>query len=130
MIALDTNVFIYVLEGNEKFGAASAALLKNNTEQLVASELVYAEVLASSKLSDTNLQTAALSFLDSLGVTWIKVTRQVLLEAANMRRHQPSCKLADAIHLASAITAQAETLVTNDHALVQCKMRGISVRNL
>jgi predicted nucleic acid-binding protein len=130
MIGLDTNVFIYVLNADSQFGPEAAKLLKTIQQRKAASELVFAEILASPRLQDASLQNKALSFLNALDIEWQKVTKDVLFEAAHLRRLQPSCKLADAIHIASAITAQAEAFVTNDQDLVLLKDIGIDIRSL
>jgi predicted nucleic acid-binding protein len=130
MIALDTNIFIYVLNADSRFGPGAAKLLKTIQQPKVASELVFAEILASPKLLDASLQNKALSFLNAIDIEWQKVTKEVLFEAAHLRRLQPSCKLADAIHIASGITRQAEAFVTNDQDLIRLKNVGIDIRSL
>ena len=129
MIALDTNVFIYVLNGHEQFGPLSAKLLKNK-ESKTASRLVYAEVLASPKLEDEVLRSKALLFLNELDIKWQEINDNVLIEAASLRRQWPKLKLVDALHVASAITAHAEMFFTNDQDLRLLKIPGLDIKGL
>jgi len=129
MIALDTNVFIYVLNGHEQFGLLSAKLLKGR-EPKTASRLVYAEVLASPNLEDEILRSKVLLFLDELDIKWQEVNDNVLIEAANLRRQQPKLKLIDALHIASAIITQAETFFTNDQDLQSLKISRLKIESL
>lgn len=129
MIALDTNIFIYVLNGHDEFGPLSANLLKNK-ETKIASKLVYAEVLASPKLNDEGLRSKALLFLDELDVQWKEVNDNILLEAARLRRQYPILKLVDGLHIASAIMAHAETFFTNDQNLLSLKIVDLDIKSL
>jgi predicted nucleic acid-binding protein len=129
MIALDTNVFIYVLNGHEQFGQLSAKLLKDK-ESKTASRLVYAEVLASPKLEDEILHSKALLFLNELDIQWQEVNNNVLIEAANLRRQQPKLKLIDALHIASAIIAHAEIFFTNDQDLQSLRISELKIKSL
>jgi predicted nucleic acid-binding protein len=129
MIALDTNIFIYVLNGHEQFGPPSAMLLKDK-EPKTASRLVYAEVLASPKLEDELIRSKAVSFLDKLDIKWQEVNYNVLIEAANLRRQQPGLKLIDALHIASAIIAHAETFFSNDQDLQLLKISELIIKSL
>ncbi len=129
MIAIDTNVFIYVLNGHERFGPLSAKLLKNK-ESKTASKLVYAEVLASPKLEDEILRSKALLFLDELNIKWQELNNNVLIESANLRRRQSKLKLIDALHIASAIIVHAETFFTNDQDLLSLNISGLKIKSL
>jgi predicted nucleic acid-binding protein len=129
VIAIDTNVFIYVLNGHERFGPLSAKLLKNK-ESKTASKLVYAEVLASPKLEDEILRSKALLFLDELNIKWQELNNNVLIESANLRRRQSKLKLIDALHIASAIIVHAETFFTNDQDLLSLNISGLKIKSL
>ncbi len=129
MIALDTNIFIYILNGHEEFGPLAAKLLKNLGTKS-ASKLVYAEVLASPKLNDEILQSKALSFLNELDIQWQEVNDNVLIEVARLRRQNPTLKLVDALHIASSIVMHAETFFTNDQNLTSLKIAGLDIKSL
>lgn len=129
MIALDTNVFIYILNGHEKFGPPSAQLFRSKDTKM-ASRLVYAEVLASPKLENEILRSKTLSFLNELDIKWQEVNGNVLIEAARLRRQHPTLKLVDALHVTSAIVAHAEKFFTNDQNLLSLKIPGLDIESL
>ena len=129
MIALDTNVFIYILNGHEQFGPLAAKLLKSSGPKM-ASRLVYAEVLSSPKLEDEILRSKVLLFLDELDIKWQEINDNVNIEAARLRRQQPKLKLVDALHLASAIISNAEAFFTNDKDLQLLKTIGLEIKGL
>jgi predicted nucleic acid-binding protein len=130
MIAFDTNIFIYVLNGDSQFGPAASKLLKATQRPKMASELVFGEILASPKLQDISLQNKALLFLNALDIQWQKINRDVLFEAAGLRRQHPNLKLVDALHIASAIVGQAEIFFTNDQDLVHLKGVDLDIRSV
>ena len=120
-VYLDTNVFIYALEGypefvdelNEFFDSIDAGNLRAFT-----SELTLAEVLVR-PLMDGNLeiQTAYQQALQSSeGLEVVPVSREVLIEAARLRS-VANFRLPDAIHGATAILTGCETFLTNDRRL-------------
>ena len=120
-VYLDTNVFIYAIEGypefvdelNEFFDSIDAGNLRAFT-----SELTLAEVLVR-PLMDGNLeiQTAYQQALQSSeGLEVVPVSREVLIEAARLRS-VANFRLPDAIHGATAILTGCETFLTNDRRL-------------
>ncbi len=120
-VYLDTNVFIYAIEGypefvdelNEFIDSIDAGNLKAFT-----SELTLAEVLVR-PLMDGNLeiQTAYQQGLQSSeGLEVVPVSREVLIEAARLRT-VANFRLPDAIHGATAILTGCETFLTNDRRL-------------
>lgn len=128
-IAIDANVFIYVLEQHIEFCQSSLNLIKlveTGDLEGVASELILLEVLSDKKLQDSQVNTTK-DFLYSTLVTFRAVTQDVLLSAAVLRRQNPSLKTPDAIHLASALIAGASHFITNDQKLLQKKIKGIQL---
>jgi predicted nucleic acid-binding protein len=120
-VYLDTNVFIYAIEGypefvdelNEFFDSIDAGNMRAFT-----SELTLAEVLVR-PLRDANLeiQTAYQQALQSSeGLEVVPVSRDVLIEAARLRA-VANLRLPDAIHGATAILTGCETFLTNDRRL-------------
>jgi len=107
----------------------SAILLKDK-EPKTACRLVYAEVLASPKLEDELIRSKAVSFSDKLDIKWQEVNYNVLIEAANLRRQQPGLKLIDALHIASAIIAHAETFFSNHQDLQLLKISELNIKSL
>lgn len=128
VIAIDSNIFIYLLEANPSFGQKAYDLFVNLEKQkipVVASELVFAEVLASKQITDAQAKLLT-NKLSNLDVNFMPVDKQVLLKAASLRRKY-NLGFADSIHVSSAIIAGAEEFITNDHALLKKTPTGIKL---
>ncbi|MEW5856260.1 MAG: type II toxin-antitoxin system VapC family toxin [Cyanobacteriota bacterium] len=122
IVYLDTNIFIYALEGyvdfvddlTELFASIDAGNIR-----AVTSELTLAEVLVR-PLIDGNIerQTAYQQVLQSSEVLEVvPVSRDVLIEAARLRA-VANLRLPDAIHGATATLTGCETFLTNDRRLL------------
>jgi predicted nucleic acid-binding protein len=120
-VYLDTNIFIYAIEGysgfvdelNRLFNSIDAGDLRAFT-----SEITLAEVLVK-PLIDANveIQTVYQQVLQSSELLEvIAVSRNILLEAARLRSIC-NLRLPDAIHGATAILSGCETFLTNDRRL-------------
>ncbi|HSH31944.1 MAG TPA: PIN domain-containing protein [Candidatus Saccharimonadales bacterium] len=129
MIALDTNIFIYTLNADARFGRRAAEVLRSDQPKM-ASELVFAEILSSSKLRDDGLRDQVRRFLEELAIEYAAVTREVLLGAADLRRQHAGLKLADSIHLASAVQNGAAVFATNDQSIVRLQIPGLKITSL
>lgn len=128
MIAFDTNIFIYVLEGNEQFGPKAASALRQAQGNGCASQFVYLELLSNRAFSDDHKRNIAISFLDSQRLQFIETNKQVLLEAARLRATMmPKIGAGDALHLASALYTGAENFITNDINLSKLKINGLEI---
>lgn len=129
LVGLDTNIFIYTLEGNTTFGRMAAQLLRAATAgevAAIASELIYMEVLTGQNIK-TRAETArATEFLAGLGVTYRSIDRQILLSAAKLRREH-GIRTPDAIHVATALATGATHFVTNDRDLLKKVIPGIKL---
>lgn len=104
-VYLDTNIFIYALEGYRTFRTAIATLFDALDRQelfAVTSELTLAEALVKPFL-DRNVEREAayLRILQpSASLQMLPVNRDVLVAAARLRA-ETSIKLPDAIHAAT-----------------------------
>lgn len=118
-VYLDTNIFIYAIEGHARYAEELRLLLKRiEVGELVAvtSELTLAEVLPGPLRMGNDKQASVFRhFLRSRPPTFnvLPVTRMILEEAANLRA-TTSLKLPDAIHAATALLRKCEAFVTND----------------
>ena len=120
-VYLDTNVFIYALEGHDRFAAAARAVLQavcQNPSCSFTSELTLAEVLVHPlKHRNTNFAGNYRELLtDQSKLTLVPISRHTLIEAAGLRA-STSVKLPDAIHMATALLSQSQIIVTQDHGL-------------
>lgn len=128
VIAIDTNIFIYLLEANPVFGQKAFDIfadLELGKNQAVASELVFAEVLASPKITDTQAGLI-LQKLQLLDVNYVPVNEEILLKSAELRRKN-SLGFADSIQVASAVISGASELITNDKELLKKSLKQIKL---
>jgi predicted nucleic acid-binding protein len=117
-IYLDTNIFIYALEGYPVFRTVLTTLfnaLDRGELMAVTSELTLAEVLVKPLLDrHAERQAAYLQVLQpSPSLHMAPVSRDVLLAAARLRA-ETGLKLPDAIHAATAQLMGCEQFLTND----------------
>lgn len=117
-VYLDTNIFIYALEGVEP----SAAILREVFTSLEAGEwqaatssLSIAECLVKpfglGREDLVGLYRAALSQSDHL--TLVPLNEEILIFAARLRA-QHKFKLPDALHIATALNQGCTAMLTND----------------
>lgn len=121
-VYLDTNVFIYALEGYPDFVDELTELFENFDEgnlRAVTSELTLAEVLVRPFIDgNVERQTAYQQVLQSSeALEVVTVSRDVLIEAARLRSVS-TLRLPDAIHGATARLTGCETFLTNDRRLL------------
>ena len=120
-VYLETNFFIKAVEGTADTAGPPKkllGLLRGRPGLACTSELTFAETLVPPKRPDAlPLQVKRRVYLDlliwSAFITLIPVTRDVLIETADLRAMN-RMKLADAIHLVSAIRAGCQYVVTSD----------------
>jgi predicted nucleic acid-binding protein len=117
-IYLDTNVFIHAIEGSPDIADPLRELfdlfrVRRGTG--VTSELVLAEVLAGA--SDLRRR----SYLNL--IVWSRifdlqpVSRDILIETAEYRKHAGMPRLPDAIHMVTAIRTGCRTILSADSRL-------------
>lgn len=129
-IALDTVVFIYALEGNEKFGKRAeqifAAIEKRQCKSFV-SDLVLAELMVK-PLREGKTEIAeeyATELPNFPNLTFLAPTRDIIITAARLRSNT-NLKLIDALHLATAINKECQIFITNDTAM-KCDIASIDI---
>jgi predicted nucleic acid-binding protein len=120
-VYLDANIFIYALERHPDYLARLDQLFAHidagdNTAS--TSEITLAECLvkpfADNNLDRQQLYQAAIASRRNFDV--VPVSRAVIVHAARLRAlHKP--RLPDAIHLATALAAGCQTLLTNDNLI-------------
>lgn len=116
---LDTNVWIYALEGFESFAQPLLELFARiDNEEITAltSELSLAETLVKPLQSaNPELERIYIDAIQSSGsLIVVPVSRDVLIAAARLRARHVALKLPDAIHAATALAQVAQFFVTND----------------
>jgi predicted nucleic acid-binding protein len=118
-VYLDTNLFIYAMEGLPPVASKLATLFHRFDRgelHAVTSELSLAEVLVKPirehMTAIRDQYERMISPSPSLDV--VSVNREILLAAATLRATS-SLKLPDAVHAATSITRGCTTYLTNDH---------------
>ena len=125
VVCFDTNVLIYFVNNHPEFGASSRALVNHVSSgrlKSVGSELLFLEVFAYKDMDIRQTRVRMEQFMEKSGVDFIPVTRQILVEAAHLKRKTSGLKTPDAIHVATAMVARADHFVTNDKALLRLKL--------
>ena len=118
LVYLDTNVFIYALEGYLAYVEELTVLFSSidqRTLQAVTSHLTLAETLVQPFMTNDRARQAlyeqAIRPRPALHVA--DVDRTILIEAARLRA-ATRLKLPDAVHAATARLTRCRTLLTND----------------
>jgi predicted nucleic acid-binding protein len=120
-IYLDTNIFVYALEGYEEFRPRLTTLFETidrGSLRAVTSELTLAEVLVKPLLDRSRERESAYNqaLRSSPALDIVPVTREVLVAAARLRAEH-GLKLPDAIHAATAQLSDCQQFLTNDTRL-------------
>lgn len=119
-VYLDTNVFIYALEGYPEYTSLLTELFQaidSGAVSACTSELTIAEALVKPMLDkNSELTTSYLDFLqDAAHFSLLPVERSILIAAAKLRAESGSqVKLPDAVHLSSALSFHCDAFLTND----------------
>ncbi len=120
-VYLDTNIFIYAVEGYAEFQDLLNELFEafdNRNLKAITSELTLAEVLVK-PLIDNNTGVCLAyenAIQNSPVLEVIPINRKILIESARLRTII-NLRLPDAIHGATAILNGCETFLTNDKRL-------------
>jgi len=121
MIALDSVIFIYALEGNPEFGELARKVLEMIEQgqcQGVASDLVLAELMV--KPLRDGYPDIAEEYAQDLphfpNLRFCPITQAVVIAAARLRGNS-NLGLIDALHLATAVEAGCRVFLTNDATL-------------
>lgn len=133
VVALDTAIFIYALEGHPEFGKVALNLLQQiegGKVQGVASDLVLAELMV--RPLRLGHSTTAARYEQELpqfpNLSFAPLSREVVVGAARLRAAS-GVSLLDALHLSAAREAGAHVFVTNDVRLQKPNL-GLEVRLL
>jgi predicted nucleic acid-binding protein len=121
---LDTNILIYLLERHENLSEKVAKKLEAHTNDggvLITSAMTVTEFLAGTVSStlDTLHRVPRLKFVD---------LDELLAEKAGLMKRHSGLQIGDAIHLATAVHAEAETFFTNDTHLAATASKHIAVQ--
>ena len=133
MIAYDTNILIYALEGTSSWAAAAQAIVQQGERNgAVLSVLAWQELLTGAALQGDGLDGKVAIALHDLGVTrFVPVTQAICNRAVTLtKQHGKQVYGYDAIHLATALEHKAEAFITNDKALLAVQIEGLVIQSL
>ena len=133
MIAYDTNILIYALEGTSSWAEAAQAIVQQGERDgAVLSVLAWQELLTGTVLQGDGLDGKVTMALHDLGATrFMPVTQAICSHAVALtKQHGKQVYGYDAIHLATALEHKAEAFITNDKALLGVQIEGLAIRSL
>ncbi|MEK7793553.1 MAG: PIN domain-containing protein [Candidatus Hydrogenedentota bacterium] len=121
-VYLDSNVFIYALEGAAPWARIARELflqMEAHEFAAVSSELSLAEcIVGPLRLGQADgVVTYERALTSRPGFSIMPVDRTVIREAARLRSEIPALRLPDAIHAATAKLSGCDFFVTNDKHL-------------
>ena len=121
VVYLDTNIFVYALEGYSEYEAVLREFFDDvakGTVKAVTSELTLAEVLVKPLMEarDDICRAFDDAIRDSSGLEVMPIAREILIEAARIRS-ESGVRLPDAIHLATAVLSGCDSFITNDKSI-------------
>jgi len=120
-VYVDTNVFIYFLEGNPQFFAAAEPVLRaiSNKEIIgFTGEIAVAETMVGPyRKMDTRLITTTRNFFRSSNFLTILPHDSEIFDHAARLRAEDRLRFIDAIHVATATSAACKFFITNDKAI-------------
>jgi predicted nucleic acid-binding protein len=121
-VYFDTNIFIYLLEGNKDFETQLLeiqALVENDEVSVFSSDLVYTELLPPhAKQGNIKSIECTIEFLSTFNL--ITATKEILIHAGILRG-KTTMKTPDAIHVATAIASNCKIFLTNDKDILTPK---------
>ncbi len=122
-VAIDSNVFIAALSPKENHSPVAQQLIKDIASaryQAVASSIVYSEVISLAKKGRAR-SLDLISFFHSLrNLKTVPANDSICIAAGRLRQeHGAKLRLADALHLATALDQKADFFITNDLPLAK-----------
>ena len=119
-VAIDSNVLIYLTEGDERRAEVAAtlvdAVVSGRTEGILSSAAFSEVLVGPAKAGDGVMFELLAATIRDIGLRIVALDAKTAEDAAWIRG-QTGLLLPDAIHLACAIAAGATILVTNDRDL-------------
>ena len=126
LLYLDTNALIYLLEQHELYSDKVASILESHVSsggELIASVVAITEFLAGTPLTN-------LSIIYKIPRLHFVPLDEALAEKAALLQRETKLQIGDAVHLATAIHAQASHFFTNDKQLLNTAAKYLPVKTL
>jgi predicted nucleic acid-binding protein len=120
-VYFDTNVFIYLVEGYPAFQTSLNEIRESILHQeaeMFTSELTLCEVLVMPfRLNNTEVVNIYRQLIEGSGAFNLLPTKRETYIRASLIRAQMGLKMADAIHMATAMECGCEVFVSNNAGL-------------
>jgi predicted nucleic acid-binding protein len=120
-VYFDTNVFIYLVEGYAAFQTSLNEIRESILHQeaeIFTSELTLCEVLVLPfRSNNTEVVNIYRQLIEESGAFTLLPTKRETYIRASLIRAQMGLKMADAIHMATAVEYGCEVFVSNDTGL-------------
>jgi len=133
MIAYDTNILIYALEGTSTWSKAAQLIVQQGEhEGAVLSILAWQELMTGAALRGSDLDKKLSSILHDLGTTrFVPVTLAICERAVALTKHYGKQLYGyDAIHIATAIEYKVDSFITNDKSLISLQLDELTIKGL
>ncbi|MGH7195737.1 MAG: type II toxin-antitoxin system VapC family toxin [Candidatus Saccharimonadales bacterium] len=133
LLAYDTNILIYALEGTSPLAQAAQSIVKKGEHDgAVLSVLAWQELMTGAALRSKGLAEQLAAALSDLQATkFVPVNLAICEQAVNLtRRYGKALYGYDAVHIATALVYKAEAFVTNDKTLISLQPDELIIRSL
>lgn len=131
-VAIDSNVFIGALSTKEEHSSNAQQLIRDvasGKHKAIASSIVYGEIYSVSVSSQQLDLEGFFSHISNLAT--IPASDSICIRAGELRlKFGPKLKLPDAIHLATALSDNANLFITNDEKLAKVSQELIPTKLL
>ena len=123
-VALDTNIFIYFFENNQKYANTIENFLKTWEKErtiLSVADILFTELLVGPfKVKDYSTASKWLQFFNTARIEIKSTTSSITIKAAKLRAMY-NLKTPDSIHLATAMESDCDYFIGNDSKLKKIK---------
>jgi predicted nucleic acid-binding protein len=133
MIAYDTNILIYALEGTSSFTLAAQAIIRQGEQEgAILSLLAWQELMTGAVLNDEQSEKKLAMILNDFCATkFVPVSKSICERAVELTKHHGKSLYGyDAIHIATALENKAKAFITNDKVLLKMKIDGLEIIGL
>jgi predicted nucleic acid-binding protein len=133
MIAYDTNILIYALEGTSFWSKAAQMIVEEGEhEGAILSVLTWQELITGAILSKANQDKKLAIILNDLNATkFAPVSFNIAKRAVSLTKYYGKQVYGhDAIHIATAIEHKAKCFFTNDKKLLKLNLKEIEICGL
>jgi predicted nucleic acid-binding protein len=133
MIAYDTNVLIYALEGTSPWSAQAQTVIEQGEQEgAILSVLAWQELMTGAVLNDADNCKKLATILDEFNSTkFTPVSLSISKRAVALtKQYGKQVYGYDAIHIANAIEHKAKSFITNDQKLLSLNIKEIEICSL